>query len=162
MRAKGSSSRVHEHPAHHLDDDDPSVFRRLVKPDAAAGRARGIVAGPQQAVLVVDEGEDLLPVPGVIPGRDRVHAGIEELVADIAGDPETAGRVLAVGDHEVEAQLLPQGGNVLAHDLPPRAAHHVAYEQEFHGNVLAETSVTTQSRRSSVSSRGTASTSCPA
>jgi hypothetical protein len=49
----------------------------------------------------------------VVAAADHVDAGGEEFVTDLRGDAEAAGRVLAVGNREVDGELPAQARLVL-------------------------------------------------
>ena len=73
-------------------------------------RACGIVQRPQEPRLSLDEHEGFALIPGMVAERDGVGARREDLVADRLGDPEAAGRVLAVDDDAVEPPPLAERG----------------------------------------------------
>ena len=73
---------------------------------AVAGHAGGIVGRPQQPRLGADVVERFLLVPDVIARRHHVDAPVEQLVADLARDAEAGGRVLGVGDDEIDAVVV--------------------------------------------------------
>ena len=90
----------------------------------------------------------------------------EEVLADLFGDPEAAGGILAVGDHEIEPEALAQLRDPRGHRDPARAADDIATEENAHqiysqaySKRIASASVTIQSRRLSLRPRGTARTS---
>src|SRR3546814_8716712 len=62
----------------------------------------------QQARLAGDVGHHLALVPAMVAAGDDVGPGFEKLAADLVGDTEAGGRVLAVHDDEVEAEALAQ------------------------------------------------------
>jgi hypothetical protein len=66
----------------------------------------------------------------VVAERDHVHAGGEQLVGVLGSDPDPAGRVLPVGDDEVELELLPQAGQQLAQRAPSGGGDDVADEED--------------------------------
>ena len=124
--------RVHEQPAHDVDDHDLLPTRRLEQVGAPARRAGGKVDRPQQPLVLGDVGNDLALVPGMVAGGDAVDTGLVELGADLGGDAEARRRVLAVHDHEVEAELAPETRDLLDHRIAAGAADDVATEQNFH------------------------------
>src|SRR3546814_5502565 len=75
---------------------------------AAPGRAGRKVVRAQQARLAGDVGHHLALVPAMVAAGDDVGPGFEKLAADLVGDTEAGGRVLAVHDDEVEAEALAQ------------------------------------------------------
>ena len=66
------------------------------------------VRGPQDEALLVEVGPDLAVAVGVVAERDHVDAGGEQLVGVLGRDADAARGVLAVGDDEVERELLAQ------------------------------------------------------
>src|SRR5262249_32826845 len=105
---------------------------------AAARRAGRIVERTDQARRALDEYQRVLLVPGVVAERDRVGAGVDEVLVDRLGDAEPAGRVLAVDDDEVERPVADQSWQPLENDRPAAASHHVADEQNSHGSDSSE------------------------
>ncbi len=118
-----------------VDHADGHVVPRSCDVAAVARGAGGIVGRPQQPRLGPDVIERLFLVPDVIAGRHHVHAQVEELVADFARDAEPRGRVLAVGDDEVDLMAAHQGGKTGPDELPSRSADDVADEEDSHGRV---------------------------
>src|ERR1700730_5210683 len=64
------------------------------------------IQGPDQARRALDENQRFLLIPGVVAERDRIRTGIDELLVDRLGDPETAGGILAIDDNEIERPVL--------------------------------------------------------
>ena len=120
--------RIHEHAAHHIDDEHALALARLIEVGAAARRAGGIVARAQDAVVGIDEGEDFLLVEPVIAGGDTVHARAEEFVRGRAREPEAARRVLAIGDHEIEPERVAQARKFRRDHVAARLSDDVADE----------------------------------
>ena len=104
---------------------------------AAAGLARGVVQRAQELGDEVDDAEDLLLVPDVVARGEAVDARVEDLVADLLGDAEAAGRVLDVGDAVVDVVLLEDGGQGLLEDGAPGVAHDVPDQQDVHPDRLS-------------------------
>src|SRR5262249_38210408 len=75
---------------------------------------------------------DLALAVGVVAEGDRVHAGSEQALGDAAGDADAVGRVLTVGDDEVEAELLAQPGQPLLDDAPSGRREDVGDEEDPH------------------------------
>ena len=70
-RGEGIVERVHEDPAHGVDDQDARAVPRHEEAGAAARRAGGIVERPEQARLALDEDERLALVEGMVAGASR-------------------------------------------------------------------------------------------
>ena len=109
MRCERIVERVHEHAAHHVDDEHRAPLAASNRLAPRPGVPGGIVGGADQARLALDEHQRLALVEGVVAERDRVDAGGEEFLADRLGDAEAAGGVLAVDDDEIEPPALAQG-----------------------------------------------------
>src|SRR5262249_42868665 len=90
---------------------------------------------PQQARMTIDEGDGLALVPDMVAGADDVDTGGVELVADLLGDAEPSGGVLAVDDDEVEPELASQARHMLQHDVAPGAPNDIAAEEQAHGTI---------------------------
>ena len=102
----------------------------------------------------------------MVAERHAIGAGVQELAADILGDAEAAGGILAVDDDAVERPEPAQLGQVLADRGAAGAADHVADKQQPHqpssATRMVSLSVTIMSSGSSWSSLGTYNTSCTA
>jgi hypothetical protein len=72
----------------------------------------------------------------VIAGGHHVHAPVEQLLADFARDAEPGGRVLGVGDHQIDAVVVDDRLQSLPHELAPGAADDVADEKDAHDHSL--------------------------
>ena len=80
------------------------------------------VGRSQDRLVAVQVGVDLPAMKGVIAERDHVDAGGEHLVGDLRRDPQPAGGVLAVDDHErrIDAPAAPAGNRaVCCLPIPP-------------------------------------------
>jgi hypothetical protein len=66
----------------------------------------------------------------VVAERDRVRAGREQLVRELAGDARAVGDVLAVDDADVGVELLAQAGQPLLDRLPAGGAEDVCEEKD--------------------------------
>src|SRR5579885_1242390 len=75
---------------------------------------------------------DLLLVPNMIAGGEHVGAQFEKFLADRRGDAKAPGRIFDVDNQELDAVGLDKMMKMLAHDLAPRAAEHVADEENPH------------------------------
>src|SRR5262249_57414160 len=79
-----------------------------------------------------DEDQRLFLTPGVITERDRIGAGVEQLVVDRLRDADPAGRVLAVDENHIERPVAPERRQALVHCNAPAAANDVAVEKDAH------------------------------
>ena len=59
-----------------------------------------------------------------------IDAPLEDLIADLTGNPEPGGRILGVGDHEVDRVMLDERGQAATHELTPGTADDVADEED--------------------------------
>src|SRR5262249_52987159 len=131
-RGEGIVQRIHEQPAHHVDDEDLTAADRRIEAGAAAGSASGEIARPQQARMAIDEADGLALAPDMVARADDVDAGGVELVADLLGDAESGGGVLAVDDDEIELELAPQARHMLQHDVSTGSPDDIAAEEKAH------------------------------
>ena len=124
---------VHEDAAREVEGRDGHP-RALALPHvrSLAGLALGVVERAQQLGDQVDDADDLLLVPDVVPGGQAVDPRVQHLVADLLRDPEAAGRVLHVRDAVVDVVLLEDEGQGPLQDRAARVAHHVADDQDVH------------------------------
>ena len=129
--------RRHEDAAHDVDDADRLAGAGAADDAAAAGDAGGEVRGSQQSRFARDVLQDLLLVPDVIAGRHDVDAVAEDRVGDVAGHAESRGRILDVGDDEVDVALLDERGDGAPRDLTPGLAEDVANEKDVHRSALS-------------------------
>jgi hypothetical protein len=97
-----------------------------------ARRTGGEIQRANETRRAFDEHQRLALVPGVVAERDRVGAGVDQVVVDRLGDAEAAGGVLAVGDDEVELPVAHQTRQPLQHDGAPRTPDDVANEENAH------------------------------
>src|SRR3546814_7455657 len=68
----------------------------------------------------------------MVAAGDDVGPGFEKLAADLVGDTEAGGRVLAVHDDEVEAEALAQPREMRRNSIAARPADHIPAEQNSH------------------------------
>ena len=80
-----------------------------------------------------DQVVDLLLIPEMIATGDDIHSRRENFLSGSGSDARTAGRVFAIGDDELQAMPAPQFREKLLDRAPPRVAHDVPDEQNFHG-----------------------------
>src|SRR6185503_12292599 len=97
---------------------------------ALARRPGRVVRGPEETRLGADVIERFLLVPDVIARGHHLDAPVEQLVPDLAGDPEPRRGVLRVGDDEIDAVVLDEAGEPLPHELAAGTADDVADEQQ--------------------------------
>ena len=82
-----------------------------------------------QARRALDEDQRLLLIPGMVAERDRIGAGIDEIVVDRLGDAKTAGGVLAIDDDEIERPVADQARQMFRNRGAAGLADHVADEE---------------------------------
>ena len=75
---EGIVERVHEEPAHDVDDENACAVARLDQVGAAARRAGRVIHRPEQPRLALDEDERLALVPGMVAERDGIGARGQE------------------------------------------------------------------------------------
>jgi hypothetical protein len=95
-----------------------------------AGLGGEVVRRAQDRVVLVEVAEDLAPLVGVVAERDDVHAGGEQLVGDLRGDPQAARGVLAVDHDEGRVVLGTQARQQGQQRPPPEPPDDVADEQD--------------------------------
>jgi len=123
---------VHEQVAAQRDDPQPHVVAGYHAP-AVAGLAAQEVGRTQDLATLVQIAVDLALAIGVVAQRDHVDAGGEQLVGQLGGDPQAAGDVLGVDDHERRGEPLAQRRQQAQQRALPEAADHVADEQDLDG-----------------------------
>src|SRR5262249_39417381 len=118
----------HEGAADDVDDGQLTDGRHAV-----TGRARWVVDRPQDRGRVVEVVVHLAMLKGVVAPADDVDAAVEQLTRDAGLTPATAGDVLAVYDHVVEAELAACVRDNRADRVASGVADNVAQEEESHG-----------------------------
>ena len=111
---------------------DRSAVARTCEVTAIARHAGRVVGRPQETRLGSDVVERLLLVPDVIARGHHVDAEVEDLLANLARDTETAGRVLRVGNDEVDLMALDEAGQALTQQITSRFADDIADEEQPH------------------------------
>ena len=111
-RVEGIVERLHEDAAHRVDDQRALAVLGVDQGCTPARRMARKVQRPDQARRALDEHQRFLLVPGVVAERDRVGAGIEEILIDRLGDAETAGGILAIDDDEIERPVPDHAGKM--------------------------------------------------
>jgi hypothetical protein len=128
------AARAQEQVARQVHDaqaDAVAVDHRV----AAPGLRAQVVGRAHDARLLVEVGEDLLAVVGVVAERDGVDPGPEQLVGDLRRDAEPAGDVLGVDDDERGLVALAQAGQQSEQRPPAEPAHEIADEEDGRGAV---------------------------
>ena len=120
----------HEHATHHVDDAHGCAAACPREVAALAGRSGRVVRRPEETRLCADVIERFLLVPDVIARGHHLDAPVEQLIADLPGDPEPRRGVLRVGDDEIDAVVLDKAGEPLPHELAARTTDDVADEQQ--------------------------------
>ena len=124
---------MHEEIAQQVDHGDARPVAGRRDGQAAAGSLGGEVRRPDEPLAAGEVGDDLAPPPGVVPEREHVDARREQLVGELGRDPDAVGGVLAVGDAEVDVELLAQPRQPLLDRAETRAAVHVGDEEDSQG-----------------------------
>ena len=134
----GSLVGAHEQPSDDLHDQHLAAVRQPQQGAAAPGRAGQHVERPDQARVLVDVADQLALVEDMIAGGDQIGAGGVEILADLGGDAEAAGGVLAVDDHDVQAEIGAQPRQPVDQHPPSGPADDVAAEtRDPHGPAAA-------------------------
>src|SRR5439155_14450159 len=120
-----------EHAALNVEHAD-LIGPRLDDHRADARRARGVVGGAQEQVLLDDVLDALLAVPDVVPRGHHVDAAVQEAAGQGRRHPEPGRRILDVGDHEVSVELRPEAGQDGEQRAPPGLAEHVTDADHRH------------------------------
>ena len=96
---EGAVDGLHEDPALEVEHGDLDAAAVLEDVAAAAGVARRVVGGAEEARLALEVGQGLLLVPDVVARGQDVDLE-EQVPADLLGDADAPGGVLAVGDDD--------------------------------------------------------------
>ena len=124
--------RCHERAADRVHDEGALRHER-----AAPGIVRRQVERAQHEVEALDLGDELPLVPDVVASGDHVGAARPQLARDLGREPGSAGRVLAVHDRQIDAELRPKARKQRSHGIPSRPADDVTDEQDAHRSYFA-------------------------
>ncbi len=133
--------RRHEDAAHRVDDQSAPAVLGVNQSGAAARRALGKIRRANQPRRALDEHQRLALVPGVVAERDRIGAGIDELLVDRLGDPEAAGGILAIDHHEIERPVADQAGQMFRDGGAAGPADHVPDEKNAQSHELRKSNI---------------------
>ena len=124
--------RVHEQPAHDVDDEDARAGAGLEQGRAAPGRAGRIVGRAHEPRLALDEDERLALVEGVVAERDGVGAGRRRSsqIASVMPKPPAAFSPLTTT--QSSRQRSRRAGQPLGHCRAAGASDDVAEEEKAH------------------------------
>ena len=76
--------------------------------------------------------DDFALVPDVIAGGDYIDAQFEQFFGERRSDAEAAGRIFAVGDHEIDGVIFHEPRQAVLDDVSPGTAENVANEENSH------------------------------
>ncbi len=123
--------RVHEEPAHQIDDEDALPSDRVEPPPGAGGSLRE-VRRAQDPRIAVEIGDDLPLVPDVVAGGQDIDFGIVKFAAQAFGQAAARGRVLGIDDDQVDRKLTAQDRHVLFDRLTAGPSDDVSTKQDVH------------------------------
>ena len=86
---EGIVERLHEDTAHGVDHERALAVLGIDQGGAAAGRMAWKIQRPDQARRALDENQRFLLIPGVVAERDGIGAGVEKVLINRLGDPES-------------------------------------------------------------------------
>ena len=129
---------AHEDIAQHLRDQHLAPAPVGKDARTAPGGRLGEVERAQDGRIALDLLEHVLLVEGVIAKRDHIGAGLQQTPRMRSRQPHAARGVLAIDHHEIERPVGAQRGQTLRHRRTPRAPHHIAQKQDFHGRLLGQ------------------------
>jgi hypothetical protein len=132
--AEGIVERLHEHPAHGIDDQRPRAALGIDQGGAAAGGVARKIQRSNQTRRALDEHQRLFLIPGVVTERHRIGAGVDEIVVDGFGNAKTTGGVLAIDDDQIELPVADGAGQMLEDGGASGLADHVADEKNAQPN----------------------------
>ena len=101
--------------------------------------AFGVVGGTQQARLPRQVIEDLALVPDVIAGGQHVEPEREEVLGDRRRNAEAAGRILGIGDRQVDVIRRDDVLQVIGDDAAAGRSEDVADEENVHARAFTLT-----------------------
>jgi len=132
--------RIHENAAHDIDHQHLMAGTGLIKPSPFARYAGGIVARTQNAVLVIDEGQNLALISPMVAGGDAIDPGAKKLIGHRPSQAEAARGIFGIGDDEIGFQDVFQAGELGRNHVPARPPDDVANEQKSHPGFIAQAS----------------------
>lgn len=158
--AEGVVEQFHEEPAHRLHHQGAPAARHVHHHRPAAGRARRVVQGADHARFLLEVGDDLLAVPGVIAQRQHIRPGGKQRARHLGRQAEAVRGVLRIHHHEVEREVAPQARQGRPHRVAPRPPHDIPEKEDPHAAPMQCTSPRSVAIRSKRISNGPAGTSC--
>ena len=96
---------MHEHTAHDVGHHHARTVLGQINARTPAGCPLRKIGGPQEPVFARREIQRIAVVPDVIAGGHDIGARRNRRLENLLGDAETAGRVLAVDDDEIQFEL---------------------------------------------------------
>src|SRR5205823_1773461 len=128
---EGVVERIHEEPAHQVDDENAPLADRMQPPTGAGGSLREVCRA-QDAGIALDIGDDFALVPDVIAGGQDIDFGVVKFAAEAFGQAAAGRRVLGIDDDQVEGEPTTQGRHVLFYGLTAGPSDNIATKQDFH------------------------------
>ena len=128
---EGVIERIHEEPAHQVDDENAPLADRMQPPAGTGGSLRE-VRRAQDAGIALDIGDDFALVPDVIAGGQDIDFGVVKFAAEAFGQAAAGRRVLGIDDDQVEGEPTAQGRHVLFYGLTAGPSDNIATKQDFH------------------------------
>ena len=122
----------HEHLPQRLGDQHLLARAGLEQARPFAGGGFGEVQRPDDARLLIYEGQHVLLVKRVITQRQTISAGIQQILGMRARKAHARRCVLAVDHDEIEFPLAAQPRQIFGDGAAPGAAHHIPEKEYFH------------------------------
>ena len=124
-RSKGVGIFSHKQIGHDVDHPQPQTCCILHNCAALPGQAFSHIDRPDQFRLAGHVRRDFRLVKHMIACGQNINAAGKQLITYRRGHAKAAGRILAIHNHEITAQLSPQTGHLLNHRLSRRPANNV-------------------------------------
>ena len=130
--SEGIGQVFHEKLAHHIDDQKLAPVGQGKETETPTRCPGGVVGRAQQPRLFADEGLGFALIPAVVPAGDNIDTDGKKLVADLARDAESAGRVLAVDHDHVHPQIPTQPRQPGFQGVAASPADDISEEEDPH------------------------------
>ena len=131
----------HVHAALQIDHRHLDAVPGLHRDHAQARQFFGIIGWTQQPRLAGHVVVNFFLIEDMIAGGEHVQADAEQFLGDLGSDSEAAGRVLGVGDRQVDFLLRDHFLQVVGYDIASRRRENIANKKDVHGKALRKRKV---------------------
>ena len=128
--------RIHEHATDQIHDGNGHVPAARFDGVSPAGGCGSKVGWPQEDIAVDDVFQDLALGPDVIARREDVHASSQQITCTPRIDPDTSGRILAVGHDKIDSLIGSERREPPCNAAATGLAYHISEKRDAHDSAL--------------------------